>query len=136
MLTVERILESLVTIWPRARSALVRMNTGGASRAMSTTFNIGPNELLRLWTVPISSASRSTRATSSSDLVKDETPRPIVLVYTHPTSKTSLERFVHTPDRAFRSLTQRLSVVDAFCAGPSSSEGRAPRSARNAFASS
>lgn len=118
--TVERILESLVTIWPRARNALVRINTGGASRAISTTFSMGPKELLRLWTVPISSASRSTRAVSSSDLTNDKTLRQAVLIYTHPASKTSLARFVHTSDKAFRSFTQRM-CVDDFCACPPSS---------------
>ena len=114
VLTVERMLESLVTIWPRARSALVRMNTGGASKAIRTTLSIGPKELLRFWTVPISSASRSIRAASSSDLAKHKTSRQAMLIHTHPTSKTSFDRLVHTSDRAFRSFTQRLSIVDDF----------------------
>jgi len=45
---MESMLGSLVTIWPRARRALVRMKTGGASKATNTTFKMGRNKLLRL----------------------------------------------------------------------------------------
>ena len=64
-LTVERMVESLVTICPRARRALVRMKMAGASRAISIMLKIGLNELRRLWMVPSSSDIPSTRRTSS-----------------------------------------------------------------------
>jgi len=64
-------LGSLVKIWPSARRALVRMKTGGASKATSTTFKMGRNKLLRLCTLPTSSERRSMRAASCSELEED-----------------------------------------------------------------
>ena len=61
---------SLVTICPKARKALVRMKTGGASRASNITLRIGWNEFLRPWMEPISSENRSMRTTSSCELGK------------------------------------------------------------------
>jgi hypothetical protein len=44
------------------------MKIGGASNARRIMFKMGWKELQRLWIVPISSASRSMRTTSSCDL--------------------------------------------------------------------
>ena len=58
-------LGSLVTIWPSAFNAFVRINTGGASRALRTAFKIGEKELRNVCIVPISSDRRCIRAASS-----------------------------------------------------------------------
>lgn len=83
-LAVNNMLGSLVTIWPNARSAFVRMNTGGASNAARITLRTGWKEFLMLWMFPTSSASRSICATSPSA----------------PVSKTSLPESFQTSRRA------------------------------------
>ncbi len=100
-LTAVRIVESLVTIWPRAFKAFVRIKMAGASRATSMTLKIGLNELRRLWIVPISSARTSIRSTSSWELNRIIRKfQDLAISHTHPTLKTSVVGSFHTSNRA------------------------------------
>lgn len=108
--------ESLVTICPRARRALVRMKMAGASRAISIMPKIGLNELRRLWMVPSSSDIPSTRKTSSWDLEIKESeicqsqslwsPRNL-----YPILNTSEAESFQTSRRAVLSLCPNAKVM-------------------------
>jgi hypothetical protein len=89
--TIESMLGSLVTIWPRARRAFVRIKTGGASKATSTTFKMGRNKPLRLCTLPTSSERRSIYVASCSELQEGSTRRASFNKNAYPGSKISAE---------------------------------------------
>jgi len=93
--------ESLVTIWPRAFKAFVRIKIAGASRATSMTLKMGLKEFRRLWIVPISSARASIRSTSSWELGGIiRKAQDLAIFHTYPTLKTSVTGSFHASNRA------------------------------------